>query len=354
MNQIMRAKQISIISCLILSLAVSNTLSAQDTTALKANKTRAVTVFLDKASPRSERLAALQRMGYPDDATFSRFITLAKDKTEDTLIRLRALKIHPYDEAYFNTVMAILSDPTETSTLKTSLIKDIGQRTTFRMPSQMRQTLQATLRALLDDAAESVRIAAYRTLVPAHDAVAIDKLVEGLRSNNFPIPLEEAIELLDVDGSAKHLTTLRPFLNHPNLKAQAQAARALAIDPQSRQRVVQLATSNSTNQDIRKHALRGLAREDNNFMQYAIRIIINPEESADIRYEAMKNGMGRLNYHKERDTVQIQYAQAIERVSQGRPARTSQGKELTAEAKQLLPHLRRNFPAIGRYYKFRR
>ena len=258
----MYAKQTSIISSLILSLILSTTLFAQDTASLRANKTRATNIFLDKSKSRTERLNALKNIGYPEDETFNRLITLAKDKSEDKEIRLAALKTHVHDDAYFNAVIEIISDATEPASLKAALIKDIAQRTTFRMPSEMRQKLQSALRALLDDPDEDVRLAAFRALVPAHDIVAIDKLVESLRrGTGIPIALEDAIELLDVDGSSKHLTTLRPFLNHPNPKVQAQAARALAIDPESRKRVVELATSNNTNRDVRKNALRGLSRK---------------------------------------------------------------------------------------------
>jgi len=351
----MYVKQTSIISSLIVSLILSMTLCAQDTATLKLNKQIATNTFFDKSKSKKDRLDAIKRMGYPEEATFNKLISLSKDKSDDKEIRLAALKTHMYDEAYFNAVLEILSDATEPASLKAGLIQDIGQRTTFRMPAEMRQKLQAALRLRLDDPDESVRLAAYRALVPAHDIIAIDKLVESLRKGtNFTIPLADGIELLDVDGSSKHLTTLRPFLNHPDPKVQAQASRALANDPQSRNAVVALATNKRTNVDTRKYALRGLAREDQNFMNYAINIIVDVQESADIRYEAMKNGMGRLNYQHEPDTVQIRFAQAIERVAGGRPARTSDGKELTAEAKLLLAHLQKNFPAIGRFYRLRK
>ena len=354
----MNVKQTSIISSLILSLILSMTLCAQDpkdTARLKLNKEIATNTFLDKSKSRNDRLNALKGMGFPTDATFARLINLAKDKSEDIEIRLAALKRLPYEDAYFNAVLEILSDGTEPASLKAGLIKDIGQRTTFRMPAEMRQRLQSALRIRLDDPDESVRLAAYRALVSAHDIIAINKLVESLRKGtDFTIPLADGIELLDVDGSSKHLTTLRPFLNHPDPKVQAQASRALANDPQSRNRIIELATNKRTNQDTRKNALRGLAREDGNFMNYAINIILDAQESADIRYDAMKNGMGRLNYQHEPDTVQIRFAQAIERVAGGRPARTTDGKELAAEAKTLLAHLKKYFPPIGRYYRLKR
>jgi hypothetical protein len=353
----MHIKQTSIISSLIVSLILSTSLCAQDqdTATLKLNKETATNTFFDKSKSNKVRLDAIKRMGYPTEATFNRLISLAKDKSDDKDIRLAALKTHRYDEAYFNAALEILSDVTEPASLKAGLITDLGQRTTFRMPAEMRQKLQAALRLTLDDPDESVRLAAYRALVPAHDIIAIDKLVESLRKGtNFTIPLADGIELLDVDGSSKHLKTLRPFLNHSDPKVQAQASRALANDPESRNAVIALATNKQTNTNTRKNALRGLAREDQGFMNYAIKIILDVQESADIRYEAMKDGMGRLNYKHEPDTSQIRFAQAIERVASGRAARTSDGKELIAEAKLLLPHLQKNFPAIGRFYRLRK
>jgi len=327
----------------------------KDTVKLRLDKQTATNTFFDKARPVNERLNSIKNMGYPEDATFERLISLAKDKTENKDIRLAALKKHQYDEIYFSTALEILNDPAEPASLKAGLVKDLGQRTTFRMPSEMRQQLQSALRARLDDPDESVRLAAYRVLVAAHDIVAIDKLVTGLRSGtNVPIPIAEGIELLDVDGSGKHFITLRPFLNHPDPGVQAQASRALASDPQSRNRVVEIATNKNINKDTRKNALRGLARDDENFMDYAIRIILDAQESADIRYEAMKDAMGRINYKNEPDTNQVRFAQAVERVAAGRPARTSDGKELTAEAKTLLAYLKKYYPPIGRYYRLKR
>ena len=340
-----------------ISLILSMMIQAQetDTARLKLAKQTATNTFFDKTKSKNDRLNAIKNMGYPEDATFNRLITLAKDKTEDKDIRLAALKKHRYDEVYFSAALEILNDAAEPPSLKAGLIKDLGQRTTFRLPSEMRQQLQSALRARLDDPDETVRLNAYRVLVAAHDIVAIDKLVAGLRSGtNVPIPIADGIELLDVDGSGKHLVTLRPFLNHPDPKVQAQASRALASDPQSKTRVVEIATNKSINKDTRKNALRGLARDDGNFMNYAIRIMLDPGESADIRYQAMGDAMGRINYKHEPDTNQIRFAQAIERVAAGRPARTTDGKELTAEAKTLLAHLKKYFPAIGRYYRLKR
>ena len=353
----MNVKQTTTTLSVMISLLLSITICAQepkDTARLKFARQTAINTFFDKARPVNERLNAIKNMGYPEDATFNRLISLAKDKTEDKDIRLAALKKHQYDEVYFATALEILNDPAEPASLKAGLVKDLGQRTTFRMPPEMRQQLQTALRARLDDPDQSVRLNAYRVLVAAHDIVAIDKLVESLRTNTNVIPIQVGIELLDVDGSGKHFTTLRPFLNHPDPRVQAQASKALASDPQSKSRVIEIATNKSINNDTRKNALRGLAREDVNFMNYAINIILDPQESPDIRYQAMKDAMGRINYQNEPDTNQVRFAQAVERVAAGRPARTTDGKELTAEAKTLLAHLKKYYPPVGRYYRLKR
>ena len=140
------------------------------------------------------------------------------------------------------------------------------------------------------------------------------------------------------------------------MRLQLVIAHCLLPNDQASLRLppLRIATNKSINNDTRKNALRGLAREDVNFMNSAINIILDPQESPDIRYQAMKDAMGRINYQNEPDTNQVRFAQAVERVAAGRPARTTDGKELTAEAKTLLAHLKKYYPPVGRYYRLKR
>jgi len=352
----MRITHILIIPSLFFCFLTSFTMCAQkDTQTIRKEKELSANIFIDKLKTKKERLKALNDMGYPLNETFEKLIAIASDKGEDGDIRLAALKKHKYDDAYFGLVTTILSDPSEDENLVAGLIENIGRRTTFRLPTEDWQKLQSTLRNRLDDPNENVRLASYRILASSHDILAIDKLVEGLRNgNDIPIPLEDAIELLEIDGPAKHLVTLRPYLNHENPEVRAMVARSLANDPQSKDEIRKIAQGNDDQIEIRKKALRGLSRDDEQFMEYAIELMLNRNENADIRYAAMENGMRRMNYKDVPNDEQIQFALAVESVSLSRSVRTSEGKDLGAEAKRLLAHLKQNFPIIGRYYKFRK
>ena len=338
----------------ILLSTVFNVACAQpDTSSLIAAKRQATTTFLDSKQPKRARLQAAKNLGYPDDKTFTELARIGTDASEDAEIRLLALQLHKYDDNYFDAVLSIISDSTGNENLATGLIKDISQRTTFRLPAEYNQRLQTALRSRLDDDRISTKVQAYRTLVASHDVVAVDKLVEGLRNENPPIPLPVAIELLDVDGSQKHIETLRPYLGHSDTAVQAQAARALAVDPTSQADIAGLASSGETDLQVRVNALRALSREDEGFMEYAIKLMDNRDEHPDIRYAAMKNAMGRLNYQGEPAATQINFAISVEQLSQERGIITSDQKDVGAEAKKLLPHLSRTFPAVKKYFQRR-
>ena len=122
-------------------------------------------------------------------------------------------------------------------------------------------------------------------LVANHDPVAVNRLSESLRRRtNIPIPIDEAIELLDLDGPINHLGVLRPFLSDRDGRVRARAARALAADSQSRGSIVQMALDPQQPEEVRRFALRGLAREDERYGSYAIEIIESPREDGDVRF----------------------------------------------------------------------
>ena len=60
----------------------------------------AAQIFYDRARPETERLAALPRMGYPDEDMAARLLVIGADKTESDTIRLEALKKHPFDDKW--------------------------------------------------------------------------------------------------------------------------------------------------------------------------------------------------------------------------------------------------------------
>jgi cobalamin biosynthesis Mg chelatase CobN len=318
---------------------------------LQAAKLQATATFLDSAQPLAARLKAADGLGYPTAETFNELLRVGQDRTDEDVIRLVALKRYRYDQDYIDTVLNIIADATESDEFAAGLIEDISRRTTFRQPAEIRQRLQSALRERLTDSRDAVRLAAYRALVSSHDALAIDQLVESLRSGGpVPIPLADAIELLDVDGPNKHLVTVRPFLENPDSSVQAQAARVLAVDSDSRQDVVDLAFQSTTPREVRLNALRALSREDEQYMTYALRLMANRSEDADVRYAAMRGGMVRLNYHNEPADSQVRFAIGVQSLSGQPGVVTSDDLDVGAEAKRLIAHLRRYFPAVKKHF----
>lgn len=315
----------------------------------EARQAAATETFLDPGRPKAERLEAAEDLGYPEDETFDAMLAVGTDPTEDDGVRWEALRQHRFDDAYIEAVLAILADPSDGGEkLNADLIEDLGRRA-FQVPPALEQQIVATLRGLLDDPRDLVRLAAFRVLGASHDTVAISRLTDALAANDSPIPLDEAIRLLDVDGSVFHIEVLRPYLEHEEVPVQAEAARALAVDPDSRPRIVELVTSVETDRQIRLRAIRALAREDERFADYAIPIVANGQESAEIRRAAMKAFVGRMNYFDVDPKDQLRFAAVVERIARGR-AFDADSRKLQADARALLVYLKKAFPVIAKAY----
>ncbi len=309
-------------------------------------------IFFDRARPERERLAAVPRIGWPDAKTSEGLLAVGADRRESDAIRLEALKKHRFDDKWLNLVLGILDHPDDGGALLDSgLTEFLNRRATFKLPAEVRQLIQGTWRRLLADRRDAVRLSAYRVLVANHDPVAVNHLSEALRRRGGPpIPLHEAIELLDLDGAINHLGALRPYLQHPDPVVVARAARALSLDSQSRDFIVRLAISANTPEEVRLDALRGLAREDERFGSYAIPLVENVREDGDVRFAAMHSYAGRLNYNRIPEEEQIRFAQAVERIAADQGLRSESASRIRSEARKLLEYLKEAFPAIGRFY----
>lgn len=338
-------------------LWLAATLHAQPTTppdeaARKRESQRVATeTFLDRSRPERERLATVPQIGYPDEETFAALLTIGADRGESDAIRWEALRKHRFDDKWLDLVLKILDDPQDGGEfLDWKLTEDINRRATFKLPAEIRQRIQATWRRLLDDPRDHVRLSAYRVLVANHDPVAVNRLSESLRARaQVPIPLHEAIELLDLDGSINHISALRPYLSNRDPKVRARAARALAVDPESRPRIVEMVTNPETPTEVRVHALRALSREDVRFGSYAIPLVENKREDGDVRFAAMRAFAGRMNYAEVETVEQIRFAQAVEQVAVDR----SLGSRVRKEARELHEYLKEHFPEVKRFYERR-
>lgn len=311
----------------------------------------AVETFLDPGRPTAERVAAADDLPYPDDDTMAALLAIGSDPTEDDEIRWQALSHHPFTREYIEAVLAILSDPAEGGgeELHARLVADLGRRA-FKVPEDLELRIVETLRELLDDPRDRVRLAAYRALVTSHDTVAVSRLSDGLASEaGPPIPLDEAIRLLDIDGSVNHVAVIRPFLGHPEAGVRAEAARSLAVDPDSRPAIVEMVTDREAPEVVRLRAIRALAREDDGFPKYATALVADREESLEVRRAAMKAMVGRMNYFRVPVQEQIVFAEVVARIARSGP-RTGQPALLAADARKLMVYMKKAFPPIAEHF----
>ena len=322
----------------------------------RAQKESASEVFLDPKQPKQARLEAATKLGYPEDQTFESMLRLGADATADDEIRWQALRQHRFDDDFLDVVLSILEDPNDGGgEFVGELIENLSRRTTFKLAAPVEQRIRAVLRDLLDDPHERVRVAAFRSLIGGHDTVAVNRLVEALNAgeDEVPIPLAEAISLIDQDGSIYHIQTLQPYLDHKHPSVQAQAARALVVDPVRRPQIVDLAINAKTPEEVRQHALRALAREDEGFLDYAIELMADRGESVTIRHAAMKALAGRMNYREVEDSQQILFAKTVEEMIDESTLQGKSGEQLRSEAKMLLAYLQKAFPAVELHYDLR-
>ncbi len=182
-----------------------------------------------------------------------------------------------------------------------------------------------------------MRLYAYRALVANHDQVALNLLVDSLRrGQNVPIPLPDAIELLDYDGAANYIGVLRPYLGIPRSAVQARAARALALDPESRPKIVELARNPGSPEEVRLNALRGLAREDGRFASYAIPIVEDPRRTPTSATPRCTTSPAGMNYATVDPADQVRFAQAVEKLAgEQRLATSERWAEVREGARQL-------------------
>jgi hypothetical protein len=326
---------------------------AADVEVSRAAKRASTATFLDRKRSDTERLEAVKNLGYPEAETLVALLAVGADRTQSDTIRWEALRRVHYSDKYLDTVLKILADPQDGGEeLDANLIQDLNQKTAFRLPASDQQRIQTVERKLLGDKRDKVRLYAYRALVSNHDQVALNQLVDGLRrGGKAPIPLPDAIALLDDDGSASYIGTLRPYLSHGDPRVQARAARALALDPESRPKIVELAKNPGSPEEVRLNALRGLAREDGGFASYAIPIVENPRESADVRYAAMHDFAGRLNYNKVDPADQVRFAEAVEKLAGDPELKSARGTEVKEAARKLHLYLKQAFPEIQKHYE---
>jgi hypothetical protein len=326
-----------------------------DPAAYRAAKTAAIATFLDKTKPTGDRLAAVAKMGYPEEKTTQALLGVGADPAEESAVRLAAFGRAEFNDAWFDAAMKILESPTDgDEEMDEKLLVLLGKRLTFTPPPAMRQRWQGALRNLLDDNRSRVRVQAYETLASDHDTLAVSRLSDALRTRqNVPVPVPTAINLLDMDGPMNHIEVLRPYLDDPDAATRAQAVHALGVDSRSRDKIVQYARDPKAPLEVRLHALRGLARQGASFPEVAIPLVEDSRADPRVRQEAMKQTVGVMNYNKIPAATQIRFADVVDRVAAGRNLVNDADRALASEAKDVRAYLVRGFPEIKRHYENR-
>lgn len=318
-----------------------------DANAYRAAKQLATTTFLDRTRPVQQRLAAADGLHYPEEATFVALLVVLASKLEPDAIRLKAGEHARFDIKYVDAVLDILATPNNgKEVLRAGLIHQIMSRTSLRLPTKLVERIEAGVRDRLTDTSAKVRLAAFQTLVAKHDPAAISLVVAAVqKGTKLPIPLADALALLELDGPAKHVSIVRPYLTHADPLVRAQAVRVLATDPQSQPAVVKLAINPQTPVGIRTNALRALASEDASF-DYAIDLVEGREHGAEVRYQAMKAYAGRMNYRLLPEESQARFARVVLKLSSEEGLRSLDGHDVAGEAGKLVVYLGDTFPNL--------
>lgn len=303
--------------------------------------------FLNTELSPQQRLEHVQMIGSVSNKDFESLLRIASDPNEEDEIRLVAVKRHPLTRRLIDLELSILGDAKNGgSQLNANLISDLALRTRPTIDAETRQRIQAGIKTLLNDSRDTVRLNAFRALVPSNEPTALQLLENGLGNPDVaPVSTTEALALLDRAGSVNHLDVIRPFLNSEDPEVLRLAVQALAVDPVSRPKIVLLLQDQNTPEPIRVASLRRLSRADDDFVSYALELFENEDESTEIRRQVTRAIIGRMNYQSVSADDQVRFAQAVERLSPDIAPSVLEG----SSPDQFIEHLRLTFPAIKEY-----
>lgn len=328
-----------------------------DSEAYRKAKEEATRVFFDSSASKQARLAAAEKLGYPEEPVFDRMLELGSNPGVDDDIRWEALRRHYFSPKWISAILRILDNPNDGGEkLNANLVTVLSQRTVTHLPAPTRQAIQRSFRGCLNDPRDALRRNAYLALVSAEDPVAITKLVDGLRNGgkSSPVPLESAIQMLDLAGATGHFNTLRPYLDHSNPIVQAEAARVLAADANSRAAILQLIADKKTPEGVRINGLRGMSRFDDQLPRYATSIIRDSTESIPIREAAIRAVAARINHKTVADEDQIRFVEAVENFAAEPQIQAAEDGKCRDRANKVLSYLKQSSATIRHYFRTRR
>ncbi len=323
--------------------SLSGAFGQEPAAALPENERQAaVAEFADATKPDPVRLKALQHVGQPGIQYEPQLLSILRDKKRSDDFRWEAACIYPTSNEWVDAVVEILTDPENGGeSLNSRLAEALRRRIVQRLPAQQKQLVQRTFRGLLDDSRPSVRLEAYRALVPENDEVAIKILSDALRSSpdKQPIPLAEAINLLYAAGPSSHVNTLRPFLANPDPQVQFEAVRALAVDAESQPRIREIVLNKASDSRVRQVGMEELVRFNPAMADVALEVLDDEQEEAPLRMDAARVFFAQMKKKQIEPEKQVRFADGVQSLLRD-------NQETSESLQKLIPELEKSFPAI--------
>jgi tyrosinase len=152
--------------------------------------------------------------------------------------------------------------------------------------AEIEAEFRSTLRYLIDDRDEQIRLRAIHILAATKDDVVQSRLLAGLQGDEpLLLSVEDAVLMLTYDVHASHFELLRHLAwTSPDPRVREAAIRALSQDPSSAPRLHDAMTDRVEPVDIRRSAALSLRDLDGNqFRESAAAIVLDDTEDDDLR-----------------------------------------------------------------------
>ncbi len=302
-------------------------------------------VFTDRNQPKEMRLKALKSTIGEKQQVRGKIFPLIQNAQEDEDVRLEATRQVPLDKKLLDTSDQILNNPRGgTVNFKVKLLTEMARRATVEKNETAKQQVITWARKNLTTHMDKLRLTSFQLLVSSGDKEAAKQLADSLIGRGKPaVPLADALQLLNLYGSSRHLKAFRPFVDHADVKVRAAAVEGLSEDRQSRGKIMEILMSPQIPFEVREAALVPMAKNDSGFPRIAMKILGNSQETDKFRRAVIKAMVGRMNYKKVSESDQVRFARMVETiVKQQKPTRAI----IREPYSEVLDYLKANFPAV--------
>jgi len=288
----------------------------------------AVGVFLDRARPEQQRLAAVQRVAIIlQPAQLRQSARLVADQQQPLAIRIRALQLAgnaTHDDADFGMQVVLLAENRTTPmALRREAMEMIAMMlwTSHAKNTNLSEITRA-LRTVSRDADPGMRRAALTLLASHRDQQALELLGAGLRNSQAAlVPPAEAVRLLGLADPSPHFSVLHDILMRPpDPETHLEAVRLLGAHRPSQPHLVRILQDGSAPPALRQAALSSLAANDaRNFPEHVLPVVQDERAPRELRLNAIKT-VELLRTSRDSRTIAARqpdvFDRAVERLSE--------------------------------------